>query len=207
MKNLNLNYIPVLPIACLLSATSPSAKAQQLPNVQTVGVLAPPGVKIDGKATEWGSKLEAYNKATCMYYTMANDNEKLYLTIQVTDTAVIKGIINSGITLTIKCGDKGSNSSPLIIIYPLNAQRRSINHQIRVAGIKGIPDSLISAINNLGIEAAASSVHQKIYIYELAVSLKYLVPLINEIGTFNYNIMLNAATPLSFAGKYTLVLN
>ena len=206
MKNLNLNYIPALPIACLLSATSPSAKAQQLPNVQTVGVLASPQVKTDGKATEWGGKFEAYNKATSMYYTMANDNEKLYLTIQVTDTITIERIINNGITLTIKCGDKGSSSSPLIISYPLNGQLRSTNHQIKVTGSKSIPDSLISTTNNLGIEAAASSNHQKNYTYELAVSLKYLVPLINEIGTFTYNITLNTAQ-LSFSGKYTLVIN
>ncbi|MEO6524055.1 MAG: hypothetical protein ABIN91_20390 [Mucilaginibacter sp.] len=201
MKNLNLNYIPVLPIACLLTATSPPVKAQQLPNVQTVGVLAPPQVKTDGKATEWGSKFEAYNKAASMYYTMANDNEKLYLTIQVADTAIIERIINSGITLTIKGDGKGGGSVPLIITYPLNNIQ-----QIKVTGIKATPDSLISTTNNLGIEAAALS-YQKKYTYELAISLKYLVPLINDIGTFNYNVMLNAATPSSFSGKYTLVIN
>jgi len=206
MKNLSRNYIPALPIACLLSATCPSVRAQQLPNVQTVGVLAPSQVKTDGKATEWAGKFEAYNKATSLYYIMANDNKSLYLTIKATDTLTIERIIKNGIALTIKSMDKDNQLMPFTIIYPISLHSNSI----KVTGTKQLPDSLISTVNKLGIETAAATDQQKNYIYELAISLKYLVPLITDMGAFNYTIILNnskTSAPLSFSGKYTLVID
>ena len=58
------------------------ANAQKLPNVQQASLRAPENVKVDGKPTEWGDKLQAYNKATDVFYTIANDYNNLYLIIQ-----------------------------------------------------------------------------------------------------------------------------
>lgn len=94
-----------------------TARAQKLPNKQVLSLRAPANIKIDGKAAEWGDKFQAYNNATGVFYTMANDDENLYLTIKATAPDVIKRILNGSITLTINKegkNDKGGMS----ITYP-----------------------------------------------------------------------------------------
>ncbi|PJJ84396.1 hypothetical protein [Mucilaginibacter auburnensis] len=89
--------------------------SQKLPNVQQVSLRAPANVKIDGKAVEWGNKLQAYNTATDVSYTIANDNETLYLIIQAADKYNINKIVNGGIKLNIqKNGSKTDAGSPSI---------------------------------------------------------------------------------------------
>lgn len=207
MKYLHLNPNPVFPAVLLLSAICVSAHGQQLPNVQTVSVMAPTNVKVDGRFTEWGGSFEAYNKNTSLSYTMANDNEKLYLVIQSVDTLTIVKIMAKGIRLTIK--SVTNSTEPVKIVFPLiNTKAGSYNPAVRVTGIKHIPDSIIAANSVTGIAMAALFDHQKKYTYELSLPLKYLVALINQAGTFKYTIGLDGADPasaLSFSGKYTLV--
>ncbi len=49
------------------------AIGQKLPNIQTASLRASANIKVDGKAAEWGNKLEAYNNTTEVFYTLAND--------------------------------------------------------------------------------------------------------------------------------------
>lgn len=236
MKNLQLTSINLLlAVACL------SAKAQKLPGIQTVNVWAPFDVNTDGKTKEWGNQFEAYNTSTSIYYTIANDSQKLYLTIQARQPAVITQIINGGVTFTIKSADK--NIAPLSVTYPLISTKNdravvltklkaepaiadtdlsAINKQleigckqIRVTGIRQLKDSLISVNNTDGIKTAGLFDQQKAYTYELAISLKYLVPLIDDLGTFSYKVELrglsngivsgpDATVPTFFSGRYTL---
>lgn len=72
------------------------AQAQKLPNVQTASVLAPANIKIDGKTTEWNNHLQAYNKATGVYYTLCNDHENLYLTLQAKDPLIVRKLLMGG---------------------------------------------------------------------------------------------------------------
>ena len=74
-----------------------SAQAQKLPNVQKDGVRAPANIRIDGKTTEWDNKFEAYNKATDVFYTISNDDNYLYVTVQATQAAIIRKIIGGGV--------------------------------------------------------------------------------------------------------------
>lgn len=209
MKNLGLKHIPLLPLACIFSIGGFKAHAQLLPNVQTVGVLAPPNVKTDGKATEWGGRFEAYNKAAMVYYTMANDNQNLYLTVQVTDSATIAKIQAAGIALIINNTNGGKDAAPITITS-------FFNDQFKVKGIQEITDLDTPVSGKQGIAVASLADYQKIYTCELALSLKYMVPLINDAGTFNYNITVNANpnskpgaanSSVSFSGRYTLVIN
>lgn len=62
------NTLSTLLITCF------SAQAQKLPGVQQTALRAPTQIKIDGRTTEWGNQLQAYNKATCIYYTLCNDD-------------------------------------------------------------------------------------------------------------------------------------
>ncbi|MEO6521645.1 MAG: hypothetical protein ABIN91_08205 [Mucilaginibacter sp.] len=104
---------------CLLFAISISAHAQRLPAVQKDPLRAPANVKIDGKATEWG-QYQAYNKATVVYYSIANDNENLYLLVKAEKANMIKKSIMAGITLIInRSAKKNDTLGQVSITFPL----------------------------------------------------------------------------------------
>jgi len=70
--------IPVI----LFSIAFLNTHAQTLPKVQEASLRAPDNIKIDGKPTEWNNQFQAYNTATDLFYTIANDDQNLYLVIQ-----------------------------------------------------------------------------------------------------------------------------
>jgi hypothetical protein len=106
--------------ALLFSIT---AAAQKLPNLQKEGLKAPSGIKINGKANEWGA-FQAYNRAIQASYTLANDNDKLYLVVQSNRKEIINKIVNGGVTLTVNKTKKVINSG-IGITYPVfNMQDR-----------------------------------------------------------------------------------
>jgi len=107
--------LPVLLLGCVCLI----ATAQKLPNTQTASLRAPANVKIDGKTTEWDNKFQAYNHATEVYYTIANDDNKLYLVVQATDRQIINKIIGGGVALTIQKSGKKTDKDGITIIYPL----------------------------------------------------------------------------------------
>src|SRR5471030_539366 len=53
-------------------------EAKKLPDIQPTDLYAPSNIKIDGKTTEWEDKFQAYNRATDVFYTVANDNNNFY---------------------------------------------------------------------------------------------------------------------------------
>lgn len=103
----------------LLSAMGLGAYAQKLPNVQQVSLRAPANIKIDGKVTEWGEKLQAYNNGTEIYYTIAHNAEYLYLTVQAIDIGIIDKIIAGGLAFTINTnGDKKAKNNT-VVTFPV----------------------------------------------------------------------------------------
>ncbi len=119
MKKLNIQTLKKAIPAILLGITTIAVNAQKLPNVQKDGVRAPADIKVDGKATEWNNQFQAYNHATDVFYTIANDDNNLYLTIQATDPAIIRKILNGGITFTINTADKKNDQEGASITYPI----------------------------------------------------------------------------------------
>jgi hypothetical protein len=104
--------LPFLLITCF------TATAQKLPNVQAASLRAPANIKIDGKATEWNNQFQAYNKATGVYYTIANDDDKLYLAVQANDPEIIRKIVLGGLTLTIDTSGKKNDKTGVAITFP-----------------------------------------------------------------------------------------
>jgi hypothetical protein len=98
-----------------------STIAQTLPLKQEKSLRAPSNIKLDGKATEWGDKFAAFDKATEVFYTVSNNDENLYFTIKVTQKRVIEKIMNAGITITVnntgKKDDKATDNVSLT--FPL----------------------------------------------------------------------------------------
>lgn len=219
----------IIKLAGLLLPCAFAASAQKLPNKQETPVFAPANVKIDGKTTEWGDKFQAYNKATELFYTIANDNENLYLTVQATESLIARKIIAGGLTLTLSSSDKTQKAEKATITYPvfngknppnidlkkntddlfqleydvyiyeLNEQFVKKSKEIKLSGISAINDTLISVYNDHKIKAMGAFNDKKHYTYELALPLKYIKPLINNLSTINYNITLNGSTYLEGA--------
>jgi len=119
MKTLKITNYKFLVMTVLLSVISIVANAQKLPTEQQGGLRAPTDIRIDGKATEWNNKFQAYNKHTDFYYTLSNDDKNLYLIIQATDPTVIRRIINAGITFTINRSGKKNDKEGVSITYPV----------------------------------------------------------------------------------------
>ncbi len=89
---------------------------KKLPKVQQGNLRAPANVKIDGKPTEWGGKMQAYNRLTGLLYTIANDDKKLYLIIQSIDRQHAKLV--EGITFAVQPTGKHTDKDAPLIKYP-----------------------------------------------------------------------------------------
>jgi len=109
----------------LILLTAAASQAQKLPKIQQVSRRAPANIKIDGRATEWNNKLEAYNKNVEFFYTISNDDKNLYLTVMVPEREVIRRILNGGLTLAVNRSGKKDDANSAGITFPVfdNANR------------------------------------------------------------------------------------
>ena len=133
-----------------------SAHAQKLPNTQEVSLRAPANVKIDGKLAEWG-ELKAYNKTCEIFYSIANDNENLYLTVQAADEQIIGKIVGGGIAFTINNNGNKKGKTDAVVTFPMYVEGKS-NPYLMLGTIKEIKkdagnsfvrlDSLKNSANN-----------------------------------------------------------
>lgn len=205
--------------------------AQKLPITQQVSLRAPANVKIDGKANEWGEKLQAFNPATEIFYTMANDDKRLYLVVQATSWTVITNIANGGIKLAIqKTGEKSEAGAPFIkfpyvvksrIMLPPKGQGNTDAETTMVednktltkakwiytSGLTGV-DSLISVYNDSGITAGHGVDIKRKYTLEMAIDLSLLNLSAVNASKFSYHLMVNAEpNRYSFKGIMDVVKN
>lgn len=96
--------ITAMLLACI--ATTFAQQKTKMDQIQVGSQRAVPNVKIDGKLNEWGTEFKAYNKATKVFYTMANDDKNLYLILQSVDFTNTNKIEAGGITLVINTTNK-----------------------------------------------------------------------------------------------------
>ncbi|WP_199119726.1 hypothetical protein [Pedobacter sp. ASV28] len=96
-----------------------SCFAQKLPEIQTTGIWAPNGIRVDGKSTEWNNSFAAENKRTEIYYTVSNDNKNLYLVVKSANNTVVNKIMVGGITFTVNNKGKKKEEGAFSITYPL----------------------------------------------------------------------------------------
>jgi len=211
LNNLRLFLPALLCSICTIST------AQKLPNKQESSIYAPADIKIDGNTKEWKGLFQAYNKATEVFYTVSNDADHLYLVLQANDPDVIQKIMPGGITFTVSNNAKNSTVAPIAITYPLipfqyalvkyslkpngpltdsavlavNRQISDHLKEIRITGVKEIPESSVSVYNDQGILAVQHIDNKKAYTYELAIPLKFIQPVINDAGVLKYNIQVN----------------
>ncbi|GAB3937742.1 hypothetical protein GCM10028827_42790 [Mucilaginibacter myungsuensis] len=94
-----------------------AAIAQKLPKVQASSVRAPANIKIDGKLTEWNDRFQAHNLGNHLYYTLANDDDNLYLSLQTDDVFGDQKVFKGGLTFTIIPIEKSAER--VAITYPV----------------------------------------------------------------------------------------
>lgn len=211
---MTIKYLSILLVPAFMYALT--THAQKLPNKQEASIYAP-AVKIDGNALEWGNTMQAYNQATEISYTLANDADNLYLVCRATEVDVIQKMMLSGITLTINATNKNLASAPASVTYPIvpwssvqinydmkpaaplkddvvsliNKKISGQLKEIKVSGMKEFAEGTVPVYNDAGIVMAQNITKDKIYTSELALSLQYIRPLINAKGSFNYSITVN----------------
>ncbi len=189
------------------------AYAQKLPVTQQISLRAPVNIKVDGKANEWG-KMQAYNTATECYYTMTNDDKKLYLIVQASG-GVMTNITNGGIKLVIqKKGGKNDAGAPFIkfpylekgkmvlinpkdfagatdtIVMTYNKQLAKSAKWIYTRRLNGV-DSLLSVYNDRGVAAAGNFDNNMKYTMEMSVDLALLGLSVENHSGFSYHIIVN----------------
>ena len=99
------------------------AGSPKLKDVQPASIWVPSPVKVDGKLSEWNNSFQAYNKATKLYYTLANDDKNIYLAIKSTDVQNNAKIIAGGITFTLNTDDKKKEKDAFSLTYPVRPAR------------------------------------------------------------------------------------
>jgi hypothetical protein len=101
---------------CFLTFLLNLAEAQKLPDIQSNGFRVSIRLKMDGKIDEWESNFQAYNKANQIFYTIANDDENLYLMLHVANNTIIRKVVTGGITFFINPNKKDKNG--VAITFP-----------------------------------------------------------------------------------------
>ena len=205
------------------------AFGQKLPNKQEASVRAPAGMKIDGKAIEWGDGFRAYNSAVKLFYSMANDDENLYFTLKAADIVVIEKALVGGIAFVIEPIKKNSGQNSVSITSPVRPIRYFAHvfsplrdttknifeylpgmnltldtsfKQLEVTGALNIVDGKIPVYNEFGILSAGRFQADRSYSYEIAIPIKYFIKNVSDQGQFKYAIKLNS---LKNAGYVTSI--
>jgi len=119
MKRTGFSIISALIYSVVFSFISIAVSAQSSPKIQQVSVRAPANIKIDGKLTEWDNKLQAYNRTDEIWYTISNDDERLYLAVLVPNGMATDKFIICGLTFTISHSLNRKATDNVAIAYPL----------------------------------------------------------------------------------------
>ncbi len=121
-------------------AQTPEMTAQAMPK-------APGGIAIDGDITDWGDTLAMYNKETRLKYTIAADDNNLYVIALVKDRGTKQKVMAGGITIAINT--EGKKNKTYNITYPAPiapdadvTERIAQAHTFQLDGFKGMDSKI-----------------------------------------------------------------
>ncbi len=78
---------------------------------------APGKIIIDGNINDWGDSLRYYNPDKKLNYTLANDNQNLYLAIRFNDRTEQERIMRAGLTWSVN--PKGKKKDAYSLTFPV----------------------------------------------------------------------------------------
>ncbi|HEY4326601.1 MAG TPA: hypothetical protein VGN20_21630 [Mucilaginibacter sp.] len=210
-----------IPLSYLICAFAGQLLLINISNAQTNKsgtntLQAPPtNIAIDGDVKKWGDSLRYYNTEKHINYSIANDQDNVYMAIRITDRLDQRKIIKSGITFSVD--PKGKKKETFSITFPLNVQggapalpspkaedgevtkqdreelmreRITTLRGIKVVGFKDIEDDMITTSNTYGIKTAINYDDDGNLVCEAAIPLKFFHsddPAKNE-WAFNFKI-------------------
>lgn len=202
-------------IAILLLIVKPTF-SQSLPNIQTKSQWLPQSINVDGKLLEWNGLSNAYNKATRIKYTIANDTKRLYLAISSEDNTTTAKILSGGIRLSLENAETSNkNMVEQVIFFPLTnstysyvetgwpvktfklladsvsiLQAMTQFKDIKVLGFQSITDSIISIYNEYGIKTKLGYASD-VLVYEISIPLYLLNIEAKNLNILKYKVRLN----------------
>jgi hypothetical protein len=212
--------------ACLMLSLTVTHAQQKLPNKQVAGVWASPEkIKMDGKATEWDN-FQAYNTATDLYYTLANNNDFVYLVVQIQDPTVVERANTFGFTFEIyktdNPGDKelisvtmpppeyakyfrgmmmgfGATSDADLATSIMKNYNASLQKYHKFIVVKGIPGfDTVSVYNDEpGIRLADAADIKLNYTFEMQIPMRLIRVLKGDNSKIMYHLSLNGMGPLN----------
>lgn len=165
-------------------------------------------IQIDGRLNEWGDSLTHYFPDQDLRYSFANDDEYLYIAIQVKNKEKQIQTVFNGLTIEINPDGKKKQGSSLIFPVPERSALRALSEQefntskdpiamalssIRALYVHGFPsilDGQISRDNTYGIKAEVLIDSTDILSYESVIPLSRLDLPDNTAG-FAINVRIN----------------
>jgi len=164
---------------------------------------APGKISIDGNLNDWGDSLRYYNPEKKLNYTLANDQQNLYLAIRFNDRMEQERIMRAGLTWSVN--PKGKKKDTYSLTFPVAEQnggqmsallkpdnsdtapeqrermdrdemRKASLTQLRnmkVTGFKDIDYDIITTTNSYGFKAALNFDDDGNLTYEAAIPLKF----------------------------------
>src|SRR5690606_24606271 len=182
-------------------------------------------IEIDGELTDWKDTLAYYYDEQDMKYSVANDSEFLYISIQIPNKIQQLKAINSGFSISVNTDLKEKDGPTVIFPIPDIAAVRAMNSKeayeketnrrqaglnmvraIFVHGFEGIVNGRISLQNKYGIKTAIKIDSADRLNYEAAISLEQLK--IDKTKPFALNLRINEIVlsrytdPGSMMGSY-----
>lgn len=165
-------------------------------------------LQIDADFKDWKDTLQYYFKDQDIKYSVANDANYLYISIQIPNQAQQLKAIYSGFSITVNPDGKEKEGPTVVFPLPDVAALRAMNAKedyektkdlrkaglnmiraIFVHGFKNIVEGKISLENSYGIKTAIKIDSANLLNYELAVSLNQLQ--VKQDTPFALNIRIN----------------
>jgi hypothetical protein len=200
-----------LAVVCVvLTGAGFTASAQKLPNVQEGSVYAPAKVKIDARIDEWGDMLQADNKTTDIFYTVANDDKNLYLIIKSTNQMINNKILAGGINYTINTTAKKKDKDAFVVTFPLVDPKNLRNMMMqRMGGGPGAGPQQMDSARIASMRKSAVAAAKEIKLVGFKDVADSVVSIYNEYGIKaaldydrNGSLVSELAIPLKYLGSF-----
>jgi hypothetical protein len=182
-----------------IAASSSAQSGQHGSNMAPV----PGKINIDGNLSDWGDSLRYYNPEKKLNYTLANDQQNLYLAIRFNDRMEQERIMRAGLTWSVN--PKGKKKDAYSLTFPaaeqnnsqmpalpkpdesgtVPEQRERMNRDemrkarltqlrnMKVTGFKDIDYDIITTTNSYGFKAALNFDEDGNLTYEAVIPLKF----------------------------------
>ena len=117
-QKIPLGMVNSLSAVFIMLIISADGYVQKFPNVQKISLRAPEKIKIDGNPAEWGRGFQAYNTATNLFYSMANNDENLCLLIRTNDPDAQVKMSGRRIIISIRTSGEKDDKGAIVIAKP-----------------------------------------------------------------------------------------